>query len=194
VTLASLARMVPVGGVGNMLVGAAVSGWFFGLLALGLRRPVGTFSAWAIAGFLWSLVLIALVTLLPAYGDPGIVSAEGRATECATNIGGPAPVGFWVFAGGQRLLNTLLFVPSGALLVLAVARWRIGWLLVPLGLAGLVAYSVAIELTQLELARLDRACDLTDVVDNVSGAVVGVGIGLVLILALRPWRHRLPVG
>ena len=75
----------------------------------------------------------------------------------------------------------MLFVPSGVLLVLAAARWRIGWVLVPLGLAGLVAYSVAIELTQLELARLDRACDLTDVIDNVAGAVLGVGIGLVLI-------------
>jgi glycopeptide antibiotics resistance protein len=182
--------MVPVGGVGSMLVGAAISGLFFWLVALGLRRSVGTFSAYAIAGFGWSLVVIALVTLLPAYGDPGIVPAEGRATACSTDIGGPAPEGFWVFAGGQRLLNTVLFIPSGVLLVLAVARWRIGWVLVPLGLAGLVGYSVAIELTQLELARLDRACDLTDVVDNVVGAVLGVGIGLVLILAFRPWRHR----
>ena len=175
-----------------MLVGAAVSGWFFWLFAVALRRSVGTLSAYAIAGFFWSLVLIALVTLLPAYGDPGIVPAEGRATSCSTDIGGPAPEGFWVFAGGQRLLNTLLFVPSGVLLVLAAARWRIGWVLVPLGLAGLVAYSVAIELTQLELARLDRACDLTDVVDNVAGAVLGVGIGLVLVLVFRPWRHRVP--
>jgi len=173
-----------------MLVGAAVSGWFLWLFALALRRSVGTFTAYAIAGFLWSLVAIALVTLLPAYGDPGIVPAEGRATSCSTDIGGPAPEGFWVFAGGQRLLNTVLFVPAGALLVLATSRWRIGWVLVPLGLAGLAAYSLAIEFTQLELARLDRACDLTDVVDNVAGAVLGVGIGLALMLAFRPWRHR----
>ena len=42
-------------------------------------------------------------------------------------------------------------------------------MLVPLGLVGLAAYSVVIELIQLELARIDRACDVTDVVDNVSG-------------------------
>ena len=44
-------------------------------------------------------------------------------------------------------------------------------------------------LAQLELARIDRACDLTDVIDNVSGAVIGVAIGIVLMLLLRPWRH-----
>ena len=65
-------------------------------------------------------------------------------------------------------------------------------MLVPLGLAGLAAYSGVIELTQLELARIDRACDLTDVVDNVTGAVFGVAIGLVLMVLFRPWRHRRP--
>jgi glycopeptide antibiotics resistance protein len=155
-----------------------------------MRPRLGAVTAWAIAGFGWSLVVIAIVTLLPTDANVGIVPAEGRSTTCSTAIGGPAPDGFWIFAGGQRLLNTLLFVPSGALLVLGASRWRIGWVLVPVGLAGLAAYSALIELTQLELARLDRACDLTDVVDNVSGAVLGVGIGLVLMLLFRPWRHR----
>ncbi|MEZ5096555.1 MAG: hypothetical protein R2731_10795 [Nocardioides sp.] len=69
------------------------------------------------------------------------------------DIGGPAPDGFWIFGGGQRLLNVAIFIPSGILLVLAVARWRAGWVLAPLGLAALAAYSVAIEITQLQLAR-----------------------------------------
>lgn len=184
--------MAPAGGIGVMLLGIALSAVFFAALALVLTRPLGAVTAWAIAGFCWSLVVVALVTLLPTDADVGIVPAEGRATSCSTDIGGPAPDGFWVFAGGQRLLNTLLFIPSGALLVLGASRWRIGWVLVPLGLAGLAVYSVLIELTQLELARLDRACDLTDVVDNVSGAVLGVAIGVVLMLLLRPWRHRHP--
>jgi glycopeptide antibiotics resistance protein len=76
------------------------------------------------------------------------------------------------------------------LLVLAAARWRAAWVLVPLGLAGLAAYSVAIEAIQLELARIDRACDVTDVIDNTTGAVLGVGVGIVLALVLRPWQHR----
>ena len=173
-----------------MLVGAAASAALFALVALGLRRSLGSVTAWAIAGFLWSLVVIALVTLLPTVPDIGVVPAEGRSTSCSMDYGGPAPDGFWIFAAGQRLLNTVLFIPAGALLVLAASRWRIGWVLVPLGLFALAAYSVAIELVQLELARIDRACDVTDVVDNVSGAGIGVVVGLVLILVFRPWRHR----
>jgi hypothetical protein len=180
----------PVGGVGVMLLGAAASGLVCLLLALALRRRLGPVSAFAIAGLLWSLAVVALVTLLPAQGAPGVVPADGRLTTCSWDIGGPAPEGFWIFESGQRLLNTVLFVPSGALLVLAAARWRVGWWLVPFGLAGLAAYSAAIETTQLELARLDRACDVTDIIDNVAGALLGVGLGLVLALVLRPWRER----
>lgn len=182
--------MTPAGGIEMMLLWVAVSGGVCAVLALGARHWLGPVTAFAIAGFLWSLAVIAIVTLLPTDADLGIVPAEGRATSCSTDIGGPAPDGFWIFAGGQRLLNTVLFVPSGALLVLGAGRWRIGWVLVPLGLAGLATYSALIELTQLELARLDRACDLTDVVDNVTGAVLGVALGLLLVMLLRPWRHR----
>jgi hypothetical protein len=182
--------MAPAGGIEVMLLLIGVSGAIFALVALVLRDKVGALSAWAIAGFWWSLFVIAIVTLVPTDPDVGIVSAEGRLTSCSTDIGGPAPDGFWILAGGQRLLNTVLFIPSGILLVLAASRWRAGWVLVPLGLFGLAAYSVMIELTQLGLARIDRACDLTDVVDNVAGALIGVGIGLVLMVLVRPWRLR----
>ena len=118
-------------------------------------------------------MVIALVTLIPPNGAPGIVPAESRLPTCSRDIGGPAPDGFWIFAGGQRLLNTVLFVPAGrAAGAGRVARWRIGWVLVPLGLVvpgG--ATPLAIEVVQLELARIDRACDVTDIVDNVTGAV-----------------------
>lgn len=173
-----------------MLALIAVAGAVCVLLALGLSRRLGWVTAWSIAGLLWSLAVIGAVTLIPAHGAPGIVSAEGRPETCSWDLGGPAPDGFWIFAGGQRMLNTLIFVPAGALLVLAAARWRSAWTLVPLGLVALAAYSVAIEATQLELARIDRACDVTDVVDNVTGAVLGVGIGIVLAVVFRPWRHR----
>jgi hypothetical protein len=180
----------PVGGVGVMLLGAAASGLFCLLLALLLRRRLGPVSAFAATGLLWSVAVITLVTLLPAQGAPGVVPAEGRLTTCSWDIGGPAPDGFWIFESGQRLLNTVLFVPSGALLVVAAARWRAGWWLVPVGVAGLAAYSAAIETIQLVLARIDRACDVTDVIDNVTGALLGVGLGLVLALVFRPWRER----
>ena len=189
-SLANLGVVFPVGGVEVMLLLVVVSGAVCLLLALVLRPRLGWVSAGAIGGFVWSLAVIASITLIPANGAPGIVPAEGRLTGCSWDLGGPAPEGFWIFAGGQRLLNTVVFVPPGALLVVAAARWRSAWVLVPAGLAALAGYSVAIEATQLALARLDRACDVTDVVDNVTGAVLGVGLGLVLALLLRPWRRR----
>lgn len=172
-----------------MLALVAVSGVVCALLAVALRLRLGWLTALAIAGFVWSIAVIASVTLIPANGAPGIVSAEGRLTTCSWDIGGPAPDGFWIFAGTQRMLNTVVFVPAGALLVLALARWpRFAWVGVPAGLALLAAYSIGIEATQLALARIDRACDVTDVVDNVTGAVAGVLVGVVLALVLRPWR------
>ena len=83
-----------------------------------------------------------------------------------------------------------MFAPSGLLLVLVAARWRSAWVMVPLGLVGLAAYSALIELTQLAAARIDRACDVTDVIDNVTGAALGVLVGLTLLPVVRPWRLR----
>lgn len=180
--------MVPFGGVSVMLLGALIAGLALALAALGAPRRLGRRAAWAMAGLVWTLVVIGLVTLVPAHGAPGIVSAEGRLTSCSWDIGGPAPQGFWIFASGQRLLNTVLFVPSGALVVIVATRWRHAWLTVPLGLVALAAYSVGIEWTQLVLARIDRACDVTDVIDNATGAAIGVGIGLLLVAARRLLR------
>lgn len=182
--------MVAFGGTGDMLLGSALAALGCGLLALVLLRPLGWVSAGAIAGLVWSVAVIGLVTLVPTSADPGIVPAEGRLTTCSWDIGGPAPDGFWILQSGQRSLNTALFVPAGALLVLAVGRWRAGRALAPLGLVGLTGYSAAIEKTQLELARIDRACDVTDIIDNTTGAVLGALVGLALLVVLRPWRHR----
>ena len=122
--MGSLGDVFPVGGVGVMLLLVAVSGVLCGLIAVLLRPRLGWLSAVSIAGFAWSIAVLATITLIPANGAPGVVSAEGRLTECSWDIGGPAPDGFWIFAGGQRLLNTVVFVPSGALWVLVVTRWR----------------------------------------------------------------------
>lgn len=173
-----------------MVLGAILTGGFFALVALALRRWLGWVTALAIAGFGWSVVVIALVTLIPLTAIDLQLPAHARTDECSMDYGGPAPEGFWIFSGTQRTLNTALFVPAGALLVLAAARWRSAWVVVPAGLMCLVAYSVAIEVAQLELARISRACDVTDVVDNVTGAVIGAALGLFLAVAFRPWRGR----
>lgn len=171
-----------------MLLGALLAGlmcWLGGLVA---RRHVDPVRAWSVAALVWSVLVIALVTLVPAQGPPGLIPADEAQVRCSWDLGGPAPDGFWIFSGGQRLLNLLLFVPAGVFLALAVAGRR-SWLLVLPGLALLAVYSAGIEYTQLELARLDRACDVTDIVDNVSGAALGVGIGLVLAATLGIGRH-----
>lgn len=180
--------MFPFGGVEVMLLGTLASGLVLAVLALVATRWVGWRRAWSLAALVWSLAVIGLVTLIPAYGAPGIVYADGRLDHCSWDIGGPAPDGFWIFSSGQRLLNTLLFVPSGLLLVVAASRWRHAWLTVPLGLVALAAYSAGIEWIQLELARIDRACDVTDAIDNTTGAVVGVILGVAAVSLRRALR------
>jgi len=182
--------MVTIGGTGVMLLGALAAAGLAALLAMALRPRLGTATAVSVAGLLWSLVAIALVTLVPTRADVGIVPADGRSESCSWDYGGPSGAAFEVLGLDQRTLNVLLFVPAGMFLVLAVGRWWSGLVLAPLGLLGLAAYSLAIEFTQLQLARLDRACDVTDLVDNVLGAGIGFVIGLLLLPVVRPWRGR----
>ncbi len=184
--------MVTIGGTGVMVLGALVAGLAAIALVLVTRRWLGTASAVSVAGLLWSLVAIALVTLVPTRADVGVVPAEGRSESCSWDYGGPSGAAFEVLGLDQRTLNVLLFVPAGLFLVLAVGRRWSGVVLAPLGLLALAAYSLGIELVQLQLARLDRACDVTDVVDNVLGAAIGFVVGLVLLPVVRPWRGREP--
>src|SRR4051794_6238022 len=180
--------MVSIGGTGWMLLFAAVAGLLALAVGLAVGRRLGPLAGFAWFGLLWSLAVIGIVTLIPAQNGLGYVPADQHATSCSWDLGGPSPEGFWIFGGGQQLLNTLLFVPAGVFVVLVLARWRAGWVLVPLGLALLAAYSLGIEVTQLQVARIDRACDVTDIVDNVTGAVIGVVIGVLLLPLFRPWR------
>jgi hypothetical protein len=182
--------MFSIGGTSWMLLFAAVAGLLSLVVGLAVTRRLGPMAGFAWFGLIWSIAVIGIVTLIPAQNGLGFVPAGDHATSCSWDIGGPAPGGFWIFGGGQQLLNTLLFVPAGFFLVLAFARWRGGWVLVPLGLAALASYSLAIEEVQLHVARIDRACDVTDIIDNVSGAAVGVLLGLLLLPALRPWRSK----
>ena len=184
--------MFPVGGISVMLVLIAAAGLVAAAFGLVLRRAGAGRSLAVTLGLLaWSLAAVAVVTLIPPHGAPGVVPAEGRLTTCSWDIGGPAPDGFWIFSGGQRLLNVALFVPSGALMTYACAHAR-AWAvtMVPWGLVALGCFSAGLELTQLYLARLDRACDVTDIIDNVTGAGIGVLVGAGAALVLRPWRRR----
>jgi hypothetical protein len=182
--------MFSIGGTGWMLLFAAAAALVALVVGLVVGRRLGPLAGVAWFGLVWSLAVIGIVTLIPAQDGLGYVPAGAHATSCSWDIGGPAPGGFWILGGGQQLLNTLLFVPAGIFLVVSVARWRAGWVLVPVGLLALAAYSLGIEETQLHVARIDRACDVTDVLDNVSGALLGVVAGLALLPLARPWRAR----
>lgn len=173
-----------------MLLGCLISLVVFVGLAALLTRRLGPVTAVAIAGFCWTVVCIGILTLIPARWGIGVVPVGRAQTSCSLDYGGPAPDGFWILPGSQRLLNTAIFVPAGALWVLAVARWRVGWVLAPLGIAALGLFSIAIESVQLAAARIGRACDVTDMVDNLAGAVLGGALGVLLALVLRPWRRR----
>jgi hypothetical protein len=182
--------MVPIGGTSWMLLLAAIAGCGCLVIALAVGRRMGPVAGAAWGGLLWSIAVIGLVTLLPPVDHPGIVPASQHQTSCSWDIGGPSPGGFWIFGGGQQLLNALLFVPAGLLMTVAFSRWRSGRLLVPIGFLLLAAYSLGIEEIQLHVARIDRACDVTDIIDNIAGAGVGVILGMVLLPVLRPWRGR----
>jgi glycopeptide antibiotics resistance protein len=173
--------MFPVGGVGVMLLLIALAAVAAAVVSAALARRLGWPWAALFGLFVFSLAAIGVLTLIPA---------NGRLDHCSWDIGGPAPDGFWILPGGQRLLNAVVFLPSGALLVLVAARWRSAWLTVPVGLAALAGYSTLIELTQLAAARIDRACDVTDIIDNVTGAAAGVVVGVTLLPVVRPWRFR----
>lgn len=177
------------GGIDQMLLVIAAGLLPSAAVTALLVRRLGWTTAVAFGLLLWSVIAIGAVTLLPRIVNEGYVPAEGRQTGCSWDIGGPAPDGFWIFGGGQRLLNTLVFVPSATLVVIALARWgRWALVTVPLALGLLAAYSLGIEITQLELARLDRACDVTDLIDNAKGILVGALLGTLLLPLLRPWR------
>ena len=82
----------------------------------------------------------------------------------------------------ESLLNVLLFVPLGVALGLCPpTRAR--------RVAMLTAYLLpfAIEVTQLVVTQLGRACQSADVIDNLTGLTIGLLIGS---LARRVWASR----
>lgn len=175
-------------GVEGMLVGVAVSGLVCLLLLAALMRRLPAFTAWSWALFAFSVLSVGVLTLTPAHDVSGMRGID-RPTSCSMDYGGPSPDGFWIMGGGQRFLNSLVFFPAGFFLVLALSRWRAAWVLAPVGLVGLVGYSVAIEFAQLKFTYIRRACDVTDMVDNSVGAAVGFGVALLLVPLLRGWRY-----
>ena len=111
--------------------------------ALVAARRVGSRRAWVAAALLWSLAVIGMRHADPAERRPGHLPAEGQhATCCSWDIGGPSP---------GRVLD-LRRRPAAAQHPAVRARRGVpgagvrraggpAWVLIPLGLVALAAYS-----------------------------------------------------
>ena len=118
-----------------------------------------------------SLGIVASATLTPLHE----AAFEGgvQTTGCDFSRVGLASLED-VLELGDTFLNILLFIPLGAALGLLPRSRRKGWLVL-----GGLSLPFVIETTQLIATPLDRACQSADVVDNVSGLLIGFVIGSV---------------
>lgn len=109
------------------------------------------------------LVLSATLTPLVGALENGITSTG------ACDLGGPwlIPLSDLLHVD-DRSLNILLFVPLGVTIGLMAVSQR------SLALAlGALALPFAIEITQMLVPALGRGCEAVDVLDNLTGLVVG---------------------
>jgi glycopeptide antibiotics resistance protein len=143
-----------------IIVGIALSapaaGW------LGIRRPL----AWAL---LVAVGIILATTLTPLRA--ALETGASSTMTCDFSRLGPAPFEDLTTVGDTSL-NVLLFVPLGTVVGLLPRSRR--KLVVALGV---IALPFAIETAQLLAVGLDRGCQSADVVDNLSGLLVGLALG-----------------
>jgi glycopeptide antibiotics resistance protein len=85
---------------------------------------------------------------------------------------------------GDVALNILMFIPLGVVMTLAPRSVPKAALL-----CGALALPFIIEVTQLFVTPLDRACQSADVIDNETGLAIGVIVGGILsIIRMGPQR------
>ncbi len=130
------------------------------------------------------VAIILGMTLLPIFGiepnDPIIVQLTPFQTIVTAFDRGIRSRDFILLLG-----NIAMFVPVGILVPLLTGRRQ----LLPVFLVGL-AFSGAIELTQLAISLLlgfgYRTANVDDVITNVAGAV----LGYVAFVVYESWAHR----
>ncbi|MEJ2353947.1 MAG: VanZ family protein [Anaerolineales bacterium] len=132
--------------------------------------------SWATLGASIALAGALVVTLVPSeFGEERIV-------HCV--IAMPTTLGlFDLPAITQESLNALLLLPLGFFSVLAAPRARTAVLPV-------VITPIFIEVIQALIPALDRVCSSQDVINNVSGGLLGVALGALLMVAIKGRRAR----
>ncbi len=129
---------------------------------------------WIVFGLLASLWLIVAATL-----SPGLGSIWGSCLHDATRPLGPAGL----LTGGDRSLNTWLFVPLGFFAALSARRFP--WLMI-----AVFATPFLVEGTQRFVPFLGRRCQFQDLVDNTWGLILGACAGLLLSWFTAPRSQR----
>lgn len=130
--------------------------------ALRVRRWV----AWVVV---MSLGVILAATLTPLH--EALASGAQGSSTCDMSRLGLAPIRELIGINDTSL-NVLLFIPFGAA-VGAIQRSATKLALV----AGAIALPFLIESLQLVTPILDRGCEAADVVDNLTGLVIGLTAG-----------------
>lgn len=134
-----------------------------------LRRWVGTSTALAFF-LIVSTGVILSATLTPLVG--ALENGTASTGTCDLANLGLIPVSDLLHVD-DRSLNVVLFVPMGVTIGLMAGSKRF------VGIAlGALALPFAIEVTQMLVPALGRGCEGVDVVDNLTGMVVGWLSGL----------------
>jgi glycopeptide antibiotics resistance protein len=146
---------------------------------LSVRRPI----SWAIVVTFGAIVAATLTPLR------GVFNVESIATgTCDMSRMGLAPLGE-LYRLDDTTLNVALFVPLGM---------AVGFVRAPRPRAALILASVAlpfgIEATQFLAPILDRGCQSADVVDNLTGFLLGLGIATAATFVRSGRRKRKGVG
>lgn len=141
----------------SLLASGPVGRW------LGARRSV--------AGLmLLTIGIILSGTVTPLARD----FVEGEPSGCDLTRIRPATLAE-IFGPSDVLGNIVMFVPLGFAVGLIPGSRRKAAVVV-----GVVALPFVVELVQLVATRLNRGCESADVVDNLTGLVIGLGAGFVV--------------
>lgn len=83
----------------------------------------------------------------------------------------------------ENILNTIVFLPVGMLLALAIPKW-IWWRAIGIGF--LISFSIEV----IQLATKRGFCEFDDVIHNTLGCVIGYGIAKLIILSFMSLNNR----
>ncbi|MEA2675534.1 MAG: hypothetical protein QOI92_2726 [Chloroflexota bacterium] len=159
--------------------GVVIAGVLAGAFGDRLGRRLAV-PRWIGALLIFALGLIASATLTPSH-EALRSGADGSGT-CDLSRIALAPLSE-ILAFDDAGFNVLLYLPLGV--AVGSLPWRrssLGWWLLALGLAP------AVELTQLVVTPLDRACQSSDVIDNLTGFVVGAVVATAVRSLGKRWR------